>query len=149
MKLRNYDRLDREAIRELGRWFDSLYLWDWFVTLTFKKPTGVKRANKVWWIWIRKLINASPARIEFVRVRGFQQRGIIHYHAVMAGTKDLEVQGFIKIWKELGGLAKIEGFVGSRGGCYYLAKHTQGELSDLQFSPGLKGLPNHHPALGM
>lgn len=80
-------------IQLLGR-----YSWDWFVTMTFRGDyTHPESADKRWRLWV-SMVNRQlygprwykkKQSVDWIRALELQQRGVIHYHALMSHPHNL------------------------------------------------------------
>jgi len=46
--------------------------------------------------------------VQWVRALEYQRRGVIHYHALLAGVQELRRLSWMDLWNELAGYARIE-----------------------------------------
>ena len=102
----------KEARAELlGRWS-----WEWFCTLTFTEPrVHPERANKCFRVWIGRVNDAVFGRhwrrrclgVTWERGTELQQRGSIHFHALLSGVGGLRRLTMMDEWSSLAGWARI------------------------------------------
>jgi len=121
--------------------------WDWWVSLTSRKPMPLKviRGRFFWWLkCLRKVIGRKP---EFVWIIERQRRGALHIHAVISGipsnNSSILWRGMINTWEyynSKGGIrfgdATIKKFNPQKAGklCWYLAKERCKDLDLLEGS---------------
>ena len=123
--------------RELGNWLRP-WPWDWFGTFTFASPVHPEQADKRWRRWVSAIQHngGRTTRSPVVWVRGNEQqeRGVLHYHALLGRVEGVGSFGAIRLWEGLaGGWAKIEPYNNAFGGTFYLAKEGDVELSPAWF----------------
>ena len=100
--------------------FLARFEWQWYCTLTFREEVHPEQADKIFKRWIRQINQKVYSRsyykhpgrgIKWVRAQEDQKRGVLHYHALLADDKDLNVQLLRKdqeaIWNGLAGFATI------------------------------------------
>jgi hypothetical protein len=108
--------LDRAGLRDawialLGRWE-----WEWFCTFTFRDLVHPEAADKRFRVLISQANRVLYGHrwhkkgqgMRWVRALEYQKRDVIHYHALMAGVKDLRRLTWMDRWHELAGYARIE-----------------------------------------
>lgn len=123
--------------RELGNWLRP-WPWDWFGTFTFASPVHPEQADKRWRRWVSAIQHngGRTTRSPVVWVRGNEQqeRGVLHYHALLGRVEGVGLFGAVRLWEGLaGGWAKIEPYNNAFGGTFYLAKEGDVELSPAWF----------------
>src|SRR5262245_3771979 len=124
--------VDRAGLRDawialLGRWE-----WEWFCTFTFREPVHPEAADKRFRVLISKANRVlyghrwhkhkDTEGIRWVRALEYQKRDVIHYHALMAGVKDLRRLTWMDEWYELAGIARIEKIESSAAVSRYVSK---------------------------
>jgi len=63
-----------------------------------------------------------------------QERGVLHYHALLGRVEGVGLFGAVRLWEGFaGGWAKIEHYDNAFGGTFYLAKDGEVELSPAWF----------------
>lgn len=141
--------LERKAKRAFGEWL-SIPDWDWFTTFTFNRNyVSPRAADQAWYNWLNTLrITAessgeSPAMYGldapfYFRVTEYQQRGTLHYHALIGGVGDIRRLDF-KDWWEMYGYARVVAYRPGLGANYYVGKYlTKEHDGDIRFSNNLK-----------
>jgi len=125
------DISNSKRIRDSWVKFLSQYPWEWFVTLTFPQFISLRRANRFWNRWLRKMekkLNSAPG---YFRVTEYQQRGVVHFHALMFGVKSLRRLTCMDRWTAIsGGYARIRPYEKNRGAEFYLTKYLHKGLQD-------------------
>jgi hypothetical protein len=112
--------------------------WQWFCTLTFREPVPPEAAARRFDLFeamINRALYGPRWRkhgqgIRWVRALEYQQRGVIHFHALMAGVGGLRRQVWADTWHELAGFAKIEPIKRQAAVRRYVSKYLRrgGEL---------------------
>jgi len=98
-------------------WVDFLEPWDWewFCTFTFRGDVHPEGAEKRFRFLLAKLNRrlfgprwwVNGASVQWVRALEYQQRGVIHFHALMRLVGDENRFAVMKDWEELAGFARI------------------------------------------
>jgi hypothetical protein len=121
-------------------WEDFLggHPWTLIAHLTFPDRVHVEQAARRFSHWIIRLERQRGRRVRgpIVWVRGTeqQQRGVVHYHALLAQTGRLRPFAAMRIWEELaGGSARVFAYDPARGGIAYITKGGDIDLSRLWF----------------
>jgi hypothetical protein len=147
----------------------SRYEWDWYITHTFLVNVHPERADKLWNLWCsqisRKLYGPRWSRkvnrgivpgIHWVRASEYQQRGTLHYHALMKGVEALHPFYWMEKWLNLDGIGLHEGKTGisriypskdflKEGSIIkYISKYVI-KGGDIDLSPNLAGYTNYLP----
>jgi len=157
----------RRARNEFGAWL-SLPPWNWYTTHTFKTepcPSVFKtreafpsdkgsyvspgQADKAWYSWFNGLRVSAKAKgltpsvwgkeaPFYFRVAEYQDRGTLHYHALIGGVGDIRRLLFKDMW-ESHGYARVEAYESGKGANFYVGKYlTKGEgVGDIRFSHNL------------
>ncbi len=137
----------RHAKNEFGDWL-STPQWDWFTTHTFKADyVSPKQADRSWYSWFNGLRVSAKAKgltpslygeqaPFYFRVAEYQNRGTLHYHALIGGIGDIRRLLFKDMW-ELNGFARIEQYDRTRGAASYVAKYLNKDDGDIRFSHNL------------
>lgn len=100
-----------------------------FFTLTFKENIeNLRKANRFFKEFIRKLNRIVPSRIRYVIVPEFQDRGAIHYHGVFFNLPFIDIKKFEKLWGH--GFIDIQVSRRIRSTGAYLAKYLTKEYFD-------------------
>lgn len=130
--------------------FLSVWPWSWFTTHTFRRETHPESANKVWRLWIHQLnrqifgpryYKRSSDGVIWARGSEYQQRGALHYHALIGRVPDwVHRLDWLDAWDDLAGFARVEPYDPSKGARFYLGKYVLkgGEVDlggPLTFSP--------------
>ena len=123
-----------QAVQEAWIILLSRYRWDWFCSFTFRgEIVHPERAGKTFMVLVSK-INRSlfgsrwhrrKEGIRWVRAMETQKRGVLHYHALIAGQglQDLRRLTFMDEWDELAGYARIEPLRSSQAVYSYVSKY--------------------------
>ena|SRR6516162_3775841 len=124
--------VDRDAHRDawiafLGRWE-----WEWFATFTFRDPVHPEAADKRFRVLVSECNRAlygprwhkHGQGIRWMRALEYQKRDVIHYHALMAGVKDLRRLTWMDRWYELSGIARIEKIDAADAVVRYVSKYV-------------------------
>jgi hypothetical protein len=118
----------------MGDWLRRLP-WDAFATLTLAEPVHPEQADKRYMRWIAALTRhparrAAHGRVIWARGTELQRRGVIHFHALIAGIAPIPVFAASKLWEQIGGgHARIYPYTWSLGAAYYF-----GKAGDVDFS---------------
>jgi hypothetical protein len=149
--------LEKKAKRAFGEWL-SEPSWEWYTTHTFKADyVSPKAADRKWYSWFNSVrIGAKSAGISpsvygsaapyYFRVAEYQNRGTLHYHALVGGVGDLKRLQFKDYW-EMYGFARVEAYEPGKGANYYVGKYLTKTDGDIRFSHNLtpyltRGLPS-------
>ncbi|GAI49432.1 unnamed protein product [marine sediment metagenome] len=143
----NPEGLMRRARNEFGAWL-SVPEWSWFTTHTFRAEyVSRKEADRSWYSWFNSLRVAAKAKgltpscfgaaaPFYFRVTEYQDRGTLHYHALIGGAGDIRRLLFKDLW-ELSGYARVEAYDPNRGAASYVAKYLNKADGDIRFSHNL------------
>jgi len=130
------------------------------VTLTYRDlPPSPTSWTKPGWSyakrsWDRFCERVRPAVGELVWVRCFEmqrERGVPHIHALVAGLDSLSYSPVARWYWATYGYSRILEYDSRLGAGYYLSKYLAKDLSDIAFSPSLRGggtdvlVPRGHP----
>jgi hypothetical protein len=144
----NAKGMAKRANREFGKWL-SLPEWEWFVTLTFKERYVSRgRADHAWYVWFDtlRLTAVSSGQSEcrygvgspyYFRSVEYQERGTLHFHALVGGVGDVRRLDF-KDWWEPYGFARVLKYDPGRGANFYVGKYLTKDDGDIRFSNNLK-----------
>lgn len=145
--------LAESAKAALGEWL-SQPKWDWYTTHTFRNDkdsqssfVSAKRADKAWYSWFNSLrLSAEIARQApsiygvgspfYFRVAEYQDRGTLHYHALIGGVGDIRRLTYKDLW-ELWGFARVLPYEVGRGANFYVGKYLTKSQGDIRFSHNL------------
>jgi hypothetical protein len=139
--------LAKEAKHALGEWLSNPP-WQWYVTNTFKLDyVSPRQADKAWYAWFNsarvavKAINKAPSVYGpgspfYFRVTEYQDRGTLHYHALIGNVGDLRRLSFKDLW-ELHGFARVEAYEAGKGANFYVGKYLTKTEGDMRFSHNL------------
>ena len=143
----NPEGLMRHARNAFGEWL-SLPPWDWYTTHTFRAEyVSPKEADRHWYSWFNSLRVAAVAKgltpscygdtaPFYFRVAEYQDRGTLHYHALIGNVGDIRRLLFKDFW-ELHGFARVEKYEPSRGANFYVGKYLTKADGDIRFSHNL------------
>jgi hypothetical protein len=145
-----------ESRKELAReWtvFLSRWPWDWFATMTFRGDPHPERAEKAWRLWCSKVNralygprwHAKGRGVGWCRATELQQRGAIHFHALLVFPEPVALRrfAFMDEWNALAGYARIEPPKRSDAVAAYCAKYV---VKDGEITVG--GVLGGHAPLG-
>ena len=122
--------------------------WEWYATFTFKLDyVSPKQADKAWYAWYNsvrvavKAINKAPSAYGpdapyYFRVTEYQDRGTLHYHALIGNVGDLRRLSFKDLW-ECYGFARVEAYEEGKGANFYVGKYLTKTQGDIRFSHNL------------
>ena len=140
--------LMKRSKKAFGQWL-SLPEWDWYTTHTFKADyVSPKQSDKAWYGWFNGLRVSAKAKGYtpsiygavapfYFRVVEYQDRGTLHYHALIGGVGDIRRLLFKDLW-ELFGFARVEKYEAGKGANFYVGKYLTKEGGDIRFSHNLK-----------
>jgi hypothetical protein len=126
----------------------SLPAWSWYTTHTFKANfVASKEADRYWYAWFNSLrMSAKAAGLTpsvyglaapfYFRVAEYQERGTLHFHALVGGVGDIRRLSFKDLW-ELHGFARVEKYDPALGAAHYVAKYLNKADGDIRFSHNL------------
>lgn len=139
--------LEKRANKAFGEWLSGPP-WGWYTTHTFKQDyVSPKGADRKWYSWFNSVrvgvkaqgytpsVWGSQAPFYF-RVAEYQDRGTLHYHALVGGVGDIRRLFFKDLW-ELYGFARVEAYEPGRGANYYVGKYLTKADGDIRFSHNL------------
>jgi len=150
----NPEGLMRRARSAFGEWL-SLPQWDWYTTHTFKADyVSPRQADRAWYSWFNGLRVSAKAKGYtpslygdtapfYFRVAEYQDRGTLHYHALIGGVGDIRRLLFKDMW-ELNGFARVEQYDPIRGAAGYVAKYLTKGSGDIRFSHNLTNHKNSY-----
>lgn len=123
--------LDGDSIASAWGRFLARFLWQHYAYLTFRGSPSVAWACHTFRFWMHQVNKMALGNhyaekghpgIRFVRGLEWQQRGSPHFHVLLADTHRIDAQRALRLWKKIGGLAKIEKFDPKQGAAFYMAK---------------------------
>ena len=132
-----------------GEWL-SRPQWDWFTTHTFKAEfVSPGQSDRAWYSWFNGLRVSAKAlgytsslygelAPFYFRVAEYQDRGTLHFHALIGGVGDIRRLLFKDMW-ELHGYARVLAYDPARGAAGYVAKYLTKDGGDIRFSHNLTG----------
>lgn len=131
-----------DPLRDAWTGMLSRYAWQWFVTLTFRADVHPEAADKRFRQWL-KLLRDEHRRTgvlvgELLWARGIerQQRGVLHFHVLLANVGQLRYAQAREFWRE--GFVWIEPVGSVEAVADYVAKYvTKGGEIDM----GGDGIP--------
>lgn len=141
-----YNRVNHvncQAVKDAWIIFLSRYRWDWFCSFTFRgEILHPERAGKTFMVLVCKINRAlygsrwhkHEKSIRWIRAIEMQKRGVLHYHALIAGERLSELRRltFMDKWDELAGYARIEPLRSSQAVYSYISKYvTKGGEIDI------------------
>jgi len=137
----------RRARTAFGEWL-SLPEWQWFVTQTFKAEyVSQKESDRSWYSWFNGVRVSAKAKgltpsiygaaaPFYFRVTEFQDRGTLHFHALIGNVGDIRRLLFKDMW-ELAGYARILPYEASKGANFYVGKYLTKDDGNIRFSHNL------------
>ena len=146
----NASLMARDARMAFGEWL-SRPQWSWFTSHTFKLEfVSPKRADRAWYSWFNglrvsaKALGYTPSLYGesapfYFRVAEYQDRGTLHFHALIGNVGDIRRLLFKDMW-ELNGFARVLKYEAGKGANYYLGKYLTKADGDMRFSHNL----THH-----
>jgi len=154
------DTKREKVCQAFGEWIDGMAPWEWYATMTFRDPQDPRFPNwtKVGWKSahnaLNKFNNALVMDMEYqnpvsVAVMELQERGVPHWHMLVANVGSQRRMKWVDWWYEHYGIARILPYQEELGARYYLGKYFSKQQADIRFSPALtaklirdKGLDN-------
>jgi hypothetical protein len=139
--------LEKKANKAFGEWL-STPSWEWYTTHTFKLDyVSPRQADKAWYAWYNsvrvavKAINKAPSVYGpgtpyYFRAAEYQDRGTLHYHALIGGVGDIRRLSFKDLW-ECYGFARVEAYEPDKGAAFYVGKYLTKTVGDIRFSHNL------------
>jgi hypothetical protein len=139
--------LEKRANKAFGEWL-STPSWEWYTTHTFKADyVSPKAADRKWYAWFNSVrlgarqIGVTPSvwgkdAPYYFRCVEYQDRGTLHYHALIGGVGDLRRLYYKDIW-EMYGFARVLEYDADRGANYYVGKYLTKSVGDIRFSHNL------------
>ena len=129
--------LCRASHEAMGEWLSG-FPWNWYTTHTFAKAdTTPRQADQRWQSWLNTLNLQCKVldlpRPAYARVTEYQQRGTIHYHALIAGVEPVRRLLFKDLW-EVHGFARVEAYDHERRATFYLGKYLTKTDGDIRLS---------------
>ena len=143
-------RLREAWVVLLGR-IDEAAPAEWFGHFTFPDAIHPEKADKTWRRFSRLLNEEIYGRrykehgegLWSARASEYQQRGVLHYHAIMGGgVRTLHRLQSMRLWESLGGgISRIQPYDRNRGALRYVVKYAvKGGEIDLFIPPDLERL---------
>jgi NitT/TauT family transport system substrate-binding protein len=126
---------DRSLGDAWGAWIERLAAWEWYLTLTFVEIVHPEAADKRWRAFVRQVEGKRGRQIAWVRALEYQRRGVIHFHALLAGMEFLAYNAVRRLWPW--GFSWIRPYEPGRGANFYLGKYVAkgGEVDLVCFAP--------------
>ena len=140
--------LEKKANKAFGEWLSNT-AWQWYVTQTFKlNYVSPKQADRAWYSWFNTVRTHAKNSGDALSVYGigapyyfrateYQDRGTLHFHALVGGVGDLRRLSFKDLW-ELHGFARVEAYDAGRGANFYVGKYLTKTEGDIRFSHNLE-----------
>jgi hypothetical protein len=121
------------ALQEAWSAFLGSWDWEWTCTLTFRDPVPIEVARKRFRLLESRLNRALHGRrwarkakrgqgVGWVRIIEYQQRDVIHFHALFTGVAGLRPRDWAAVWREVAGHATIGRIRNRTGTLRYLTK---------------------------
>ncbi|GAH96976.1 unnamed protein product, partial [marine sediment metagenome] len=106
-----------------------------------------KESDRAWYSWFNGLRVSAKAKgltpslygeqaPFYFRVTELQDRGTLHFHALIGGVGDIRRLLFKDFW-ELNGFARVEAYDPARGAASYVAKYLNKADGHIRFSHNL------------
>ena len=121
---------EKAIVRGAGD-FIRRYEWNWWCTLTFRTEIAYDLAESTFRRWLNKLNRKTfgnnyykrPGEgLQWLRGTELQQRGVIHFHVLIAGDPKVHPEEAAKMWLGLAGDAQITVYDSDLGAAYYIVK---------------------------
>jgi hypothetical protein len=112
---------DRTLQDAWGAWIEQLAAWEWYLTLTFAEIVHPEQAERKWRAFVKRVEGRHGRVVSWVRALEYQRRGVIHFHALLAGMEFLAYNAARQCWPW--GFSWIEAYEPGRGANYYLGKY--------------------------
>ena len=106
-----------QAERVRDAWIELLsrWEWEWFATLTFREHTHPESAEKRFRMWVSELNrqvygvrwSKRKASATWVRASEYQQRGVLHFHALLRGVGEARRLAAMDRWFVVAGIARV------------------------------------------
>ncbi len=122
----------------------------WFCTLTFRDSVHPEQAFKLFRVWTNEINRQLYGRhwhkcgdgIYWVLAWEYQQRGVLHFHALLGDAIDLNMRVWrlerMDRWDHLAGYARVEEIEGHEAVERYVSKYVV-KGGQLDFSRSLVG----------
>jgi hypothetical protein len=123
---------------DFGQWLQRDWIWDWFGHFTFRGEVGSVKANSTWNYYMKQLRKGTGRSVQWIRCTEFQQREVIHYHALLLNVGDARRLSYMDLWADIAGWARIYPYEKDKGASYYLSKYVVKELGEIKFSDKLQ-----------
>lgn len=128
--------------------FLSQFLWDWFLSLTFRDEVTSFRAHRLFARFVSELEKAAGIPIFWFRADEIGPRGgRFHLHALIGNVAHLRRMSWIDRWGQLAGYARILPFDAQKGAAYYCTKYATKQNGDWDLSDNLLAFQQYQPAL--
>lgn len=110
---------DLGAVRRAYADWLAEYPWNWFCTLTFANPPHPEKAEKCFGYWIHQINQLLHGRryqkndrsIYWALALEYHKSGVIHFHALLGDSPDINLQLTRKhakqLWEDLAGWSRI------------------------------------------
>lgn len=135
-QVKKKERAD-ELHQAWGDWLVELdrsegQVFDWFVTLTFRKGyVHPEVAHKAWKLFVHWLNRTQFGNRYYKRTEGvrwaraleYQRRGVIHFHALVGDVANVGRLTMMDKWWDAYGIARIYPYDPQLGAAHYLAKY--------------------------
>ncbi len=119
--------------QEWARWGPQMTNWSHFATLTGRSPFGDESAMKSAKKWVRRLESHARRPVDHFIVTERSPAGLVHVHAVVAGTTELPICVLRSAWKS--GLSDVQQYDPALDAWAYLTKGiTRGTLVDFDLN---------------
>ena len=138
----NYFFAPNKNLRKAFVGFLNEFVWDWYVTLTFKNVcktfTAWNSVNR----WLENLQRGEKRRIGYYIVMELTEQGATHLHLLMGNLSGVRRGKWWTLWYEKYGRAKIQEYDPKKGAGYYLTKNIMKDAYNNTESSYFKGLEN-------
>lgn len=127
-----------ELNEAMGNWLAHNWRWEWYGHFTFRGSVGVVKAGMIWCAFVKRLRKTTGLDVQWVRCTEFQEREVIHYHALFLNVKGARRLSWMDRWAEVAGWSRIMAYNPKQRGSWYIAKYQTKELGEVKFSDGLE-----------
>jgi hypothetical protein len=128
--------------------FLSQFVWDWFLSLTFREDVKSFRAHRLFGYFVRDLEKDAGIPIFWFRADEIgPQGGRFHLHALIGNVAHLRRMTWVDRWNRLAGYARILPFNERKGAAYYCAKYVTKQNGDWELSNNLLAFKQYQPVL--
>ena len=102
-------------------WLDR-FPWEWFATLTFRDDPPWFRCYQLWGEMLRWM-RRQGAYPSYFRGVEYQERGVLHFHALLYGVSAVRRMALVDWWWQHAGMARVLAYERKRGARHYISKY--------------------------